>query len=29
MPTWVQWVLVGAGLAVGVSLVASWWRDKR
>lgn len=29
MPSWAQWVLVVAGLAVGGSLLASWWRDLR
>lgn len=29
MPVWAQWVLIVAGLAVGGSLLASWWRDRR
>lgn len=29
MPEWAQWILVAAGLAVGCSLLASWWRDRR
>lgn len=29
MPTWAAWILVAAGLAVGCSLLASWWRDRR
>lgn len=29
MPTWAQVVLIVAGLAVGGSLLVSWWRDHR
>jgi hypothetical protein len=29
MPVWAQWVLVVTGLAVGVSRLAAWWRDRR
>jgi len=29
MHAYAQWILVVAGLAVGVSLLASWWRDHR
>lgn len=27
MPTWAAWILVVAGLTVGTSLLASWWRE--
>lgn len=29
MPAYAQWILVTAGLLVGASLLASWWRDRR
>jgi hypothetical protein len=29
MPAWVQVVLIVAGLAVGGSLLSSWWRDRQ
>jgi RNA polymerase sigma factor (sigma-70 family) len=29
LPAWTQWVLVVAGLAVGESVLSSWWRDSR
>ncbi len=28
MPAWAQWILIAAGLALGASLLASWWRDR-
>lgn len=29
MPVWAQCLLIGAGLAIGLSLIASWLRDRR
>jgi hypothetical protein len=29
MPWWVQLMLAAAGLAIGISLLRSWWRDQR
>ena len=29
MPAWAQVILVAAGLAIGLSLLSSWWRDQR
>lgn len=28
MPEWTQWILIATGIAVGLSLIASWWRDR-
>jgi hypothetical protein len=27
MPAWLQLLLAGVGLVVGLSLLGSWWRD--
>jgi hypothetical protein len=28
VPVWVQILLIAFGLAIGSSLIASWWRDR-